>query len=129
MGWGCEIILLESYSNNLIFVPANRITTGSDKGAYCHAYFVRGNPSLVGKMIRTRVNGKGSRKPANPKDEPNLHQLPPLPHIPPNASIEIPTVTYMGNAATMTDSNGEDDFSDSEEDYDEDGDSYNDDLK
>lgn len=114
-----------SFQRQLHMYNFQRITTGPDKGAYCHPYFLRGKPGLCGKMTRTRVNGKGSRKPANPKDEPDLHQLSPLPKIPPNANIEIPTVTYFGNSV-LTDSNG-DDFSDSEYDELEDDDSYDED--
>lgn len=122
-----------SFQRQLHMYNFQRITAGLDKGAYCHPYFLRGKPGLCGKMTRTRVNGKGSRKPANPKDEPDLHQLSPLPNIPANANIEIPTVTYFGNSVP-TDSMGDDDFSDSEEDdinEDEldDDDSYDEDVE
>ena len=55
-----------------------RITAGRDKGAYFHEHFLRGKPQLCRQMERTRVNGKGCRKPGNPNAEPDFYQLPPL---------------------------------------------------
>lgn len=55
-----------------------RITAGRDKGAYYHEHFLRGNPQLCQQMTRTRINGKGCRKPGNPKMEPDLYQMPRL---------------------------------------------------
>lgn len=67
-----------------------RITAGRDKGAYHHANFQRGRPDLSIKMQRTRVNGKGTRRPGNPEKEPDLHSLESLPAIAPGTNIVIP---------------------------------------
>jgi HSF-type DNA-binding len=58
-----------------------RITHGVDKGAYYHHQLQRGQPHLSIQMLRTRVNGNGTRRPSNPNQEPNLYVLPPLPAI------------------------------------------------
>lgn len=67
-----------------------RITAGPDKNAYHNANFLRGRPELAVKMQRTRVNGKGTRRPGNPLQEPDLYALPPLPPMEPGTIIEIP---------------------------------------
>jgi len=56
-----------------------RITSGRDKGAYYHEKFLRNRPRLCQQMVRTRINGKGCRKPSNPHAEPDFYELPPLP--------------------------------------------------
>jgi hypothetical protein len=58
-----------------------RITTGKDKGAYHHVHFLRGQPQLALQMQRTRVNGRGTRRPGNPMAEPDFSQLLALPQI------------------------------------------------
>jgi hypothetical protein len=79
-----------SFQRQLHMYNFQRITAGRDKGAYHHAHFQRGRPHLCARMIRTRVNGKGCRKPGNPNNEPNLYSLEPLSPIPPGTSIEVP---------------------------------------
>jgi hypothetical protein len=79
-----------SFQRQLHMYQFQRITAGKDKGAYHHAHFQRGKPHLCARMIRTRVNGKGCRKPGNPNTEPNLYSLEPLSPITPGTSIEVP---------------------------------------
>jgi HSF-type DNA-binding/Conserved hypothetical protein (Lin0512_fam) len=67
-----------------------RITHGRDKGAFHNPNFQRGRPELSMTIQRTRVNGKGTRRPGNPHKEPDLYALPPLPVIEPGTPIEIP---------------------------------------
>ena len=50
-----------------------RITFGRDKGAYHHDKFQRGRPDLCMTMVRTRVNGKGCRRPGDPDNEPDFY--------------------------------------------------------
>ena len=82
-----------------------RITAGPDKNAYHNANFLRGRPDLALRMQRTRVNGKGTRRPGNPLKEPDFYSLPVLPPIAPGTVIEIPldagagTQTSDGGAA------------------------------
>jgi hypothetical protein len=64
---------------------------GPDKGAYFHVNLQRGKPELSMKMQRTRVNGKGTRRPGNPRDEPDFRTLPPLAAIASGTRIDIPT--------------------------------------
>jgi hypothetical protein len=81
-----------SFQRQLHMYNFQRITQGLDKGAYHHPYFLRGEPNLCMKMHRTRINGKGTRKPANPEVEPNLLAMTPLPRIPLGTNIEIPLI-------------------------------------
>lgn len=68
-----------------------RITqAGPDKGAYFNVNFQRGRPELSLTMQRTRVNGKGTRRPGNPEREPDFRTLMPLPTIPLGTRIDIP---------------------------------------
>lgn len=67
-----------SFQRQLHMYSFQRITAGRDKGAYFHEHFLRGKPQLCRQMERTRVNGKGCRKPGNPNAEPNFYQLPPM---------------------------------------------------
>jgi hypothetical protein len=76
-----------------------RITSGSDRGAYHHAHFLRGQPQLSMRMQRTRVNGKGTRRPGNPMEEPDFSQLVALPRIAAGTKVDIPDdVTMTANA-------------------------------
>jgi hypothetical protein len=60
-----------------------RITCGPDKGAYHHPSFLRGRPDLAMLIQRTRVNGKGVRRPGNPDKEPDFYSLPFRPPVTP----------------------------------------------
>lgn len=79
-----------SFQRQLHMYCFQRITAGPDKGAYYHQNFQRGRPDLAVQIQRTRVNGKGVRKPGNPAKEPNLHSLPPLPPVRQGTAIEMP---------------------------------------
>jgi hypothetical protein len=78
-----------SFQRQLHMYNFQRITAGRDKGAYHNGNFQRGKPHLCAGMMRTRVNGKGCRKPGNPNSEPNLYALEPLPPIAPGTTIEV----------------------------------------
>ena len=67
-----------SFQRQLHMYGFQRITTGPDKGAYYHKWFLRGKPSLCNHMVRKRVNGKGCRKPSNPSEEPNFYDMNPI---------------------------------------------------
>ena len=79
-----------SFQRQLHMYNFQRITAGKDKGAYHHANFQRGKPQVSLKMHRTRVNGKGTRRPGNPEDEPDLYGMEGLPVIATGTKIEIP---------------------------------------
>lgn len=79
-----------SFQRQLYMYNFERITTGTDKGAYHHPAFLRGHPELALNMFRTRVNGKGTRRPGNPDNEPDFSVLEAMPRIPLGATIEIP---------------------------------------
>jgi len=79
-----------SFQRQLHMYNFQRITTGRDKGAYHHVKFQRGNPKLCLKMVRTRVNGKGCRRPGNPNKEPNLYDMDVIPPMIRGTKIEIP---------------------------------------
>jgi hypothetical protein len=79
-----------SFQRQLHMYNFQRITAGQDKGAYHNSYFQRGKPALAIKMQRTRVNGKGTRRPGNPHAEPNLYKMESLPGIPFGAIIDVP---------------------------------------
>jgi hypothetical protein len=79
-----------SFQRQLHMYNFQRITAGRDKGAYHNPNFHRGKPHLCARMVRTRVNGKGCRKPGNPSNEPDLYSLESLPPIAPGTTIEVP---------------------------------------
>jgi hypothetical protein len=79
-----------SFQRQLHMYNFQRITTGQDKGAYHNSNFQRGKPHVCSRMVRTRINGKGCRKPGNPNNEPNLYSFEPLPPIAPGTTIEVP---------------------------------------
>jgi hypothetical protein len=79
-----------SFQRQLHMYNFQRITAGRDKGAYHHANFQRGTPQISLRMHRTRVNGKGTRRPGNPAQEPNFHSLGSLPSIVLGTKIDIP---------------------------------------
>ena len=57
--------------NDFLFV-----SSGRDKNAYYHEYFLRGRPLLATKINRTKVKGKGARKASSPETEPRLYDYP-----------------------------------------------------
>jgi hypothetical protein len=80
-----------SFLRQLHIYSFQRLTSSDeDRGGYYHPQFLRGSPKLVVEMKRTRVNGKGCRKPADPSKEPDLHRLPPMPIIPVGSFVELP---------------------------------------
>jgi len=79
-----------SFQRQLHMYSFQRITAGRDKGAYYHEHFLRGKPRLCQKMVRTRINGKGCRKPGNPSNEPDFYSMKKMAIIPEGTNIEIP---------------------------------------
>mmetsp|Transcript_8154 Transcript_8154/g.11746 ORF Transcript_8154/g.11746 Transcript_8154/m.11746 type:complete len:859 (-) Transcript_8154:1336-3912(-) len=79
-----------SFQRQLHMYSFQRITAGRDKGAYYHEHFLRGKPRLCQKMVRTRINGKGCRKPGNPSNEPDFYSMKPMAIVPEGTNIEIP---------------------------------------
>ena len=80
-----------SFQRQLSMYGFSRLTSnGPDKGAYHAQNFVRGQPGLAFTMRRTRINGNGTRKPGNPKSEPDFYKLAYMPPIPPGTRIVIP---------------------------------------
>lgn len=88
-----------SFQRQLHMYNFQRITFGRDKGAYHHPSFQRGRPNLCLSMVRTRVNGKGCRRPGDPDGEPCFYEQEYLPPIPKGTIIEMPTEvsTWAGN--------------------------------
>ena len=80
-----------SFQRQLHMYNFQRITAGRDKSAYHNPNFQRGKPHMCARMTRTRVNGKGCRKPGNPNNEPNFYSLESLPPIAPGTTIEVPS--------------------------------------
>lgn len=72
-----------------------RITCGPDKGAYHHPSFLRGRPDLAMLIQRTRVNGKGVRRPGNPNKEPDFYSLPFRPPVTPLNFLGSQSVVSM----------------------------------
>jgi hypothetical protein len=56
------------------------VPIGLDKGGYYHPLFLRGKRFLAQRIIRVKIKGTGSRKPA-PADEPNFYEMSSLPDI------------------------------------------------
>lgn len=61
-----------SFQRQLNLYGFQRLLTGSDKGAYYHSCFVRGQPRLCKGMIRQKVKGTKVRRQAAPDEEPNF---------------------------------------------------------
>ncbi|CAB9517382.1 shock factor protein 4 [Seminavis robusta] len=81
-----------SFQRQLHMYNFQRITFGRDKGAYHHDKFQRGRPDLCVSMVRTRVNGKGCRRPGDPDNEPDFYEMEHAPTIGPGGVlIELPT--------------------------------------
>ena len=68
----------ESFTRQLNLWNFQRISSGKDKGAYYHPYFVRDQPDLMTKMKRIRVKGTGIRQKQDPSLDPDFyrHQAP-----------------------------------------------------
>lgn len=79
-----------SFQRQLHLYNFQRITCGRDKGAYYHEKCLRGMPELCEEIKRTRVNGKGTRKPSNPMDEPDFYSMAFIPKIPKGSLVELP---------------------------------------
>lgn len=81
-----------SFQRQLHMYNFKRITgLGRDKGAYHHPSFERGNPDLCLSMVRTRVNGKGCRRPGDPDNEPDFYEMKHAPIVVLGSVVEIPT--------------------------------------
>lgn len=80
-----------SFQRQLHMYHFQRITAGRDKGAYHHPSFLRGRSDLCMSMTRTRVNGKGTRRPGNPEGEPDFYGMEAMPTIPHGTVIEFPS--------------------------------------
>lgn len=104
-----------SFQRQLHMYNFERITGNvTDKGAYHHPHFLRGQPALSLNMKRTRINGNGTRKPGKPELEPDFYQLPPMPSIPRGTQIAIPAdglvqQTRKGEEVDNDDDDGDDD--------------------
>lgn len=59
----------------VFFHPAGR-----DKGGYFHERFLRSKPFLSHHIQRTKIKGKGPRKPSCPMTEPDFYSAPYLPN-------------------------------------------------
>jgi len=68
-----------SFLRQLNLYGFRRIGTGPDRGSYYHELFLRGMPVLASRMRRTRVNGNGTRRAADPDTEPDFYVMPPVP--------------------------------------------------
>jgi hypothetical protein len=53
-----------------------RITSGQDKSAYYHEYFLRGRPFLLHNILRISHKGTGVRARSNPNQEPKFWDMP-----------------------------------------------------
>jgi hypothetical protein len=96
-----------SFQRQLHMYHFERITAGPDKGAYHHPKFLRGHPELSVKMHRTRVNGKGTRRPGNPDTEPNFYAMHPMPPIPRGTVVVIPLDVPVKKGEPASASDGE----------------------
>lgn len=86
-----------SFQRQLHMYNFKRITgLGRDKGAYYHPCFERGDPGLCLSMARTRVNGKGCRRPGDPDNEPDFYEREYASKVEPGTVIEIPMESPPG---------------------------------
>jgi hypothetical protein len=89
----------------LLSVPSLFHPAGPDKGAYYHERFLRSKPFLSHHIQRTKIKGKGPRKPSCPMTEPDFYSAPYLPNPSentgdPSFSSSWPPVQNMNLAAT-----------------------------
>jgi hypothetical protein len=68
-------VLLSVFCSIYLFHPAGR-----DKGGYYHERFLRSKPFLSHHIQRTKIKGKGPRKPSCPMTEPDFYSAPYLPN-------------------------------------------------
>jgi len=57
----------------------NRLTAGTDKGAYYHEFFIRGQRSLCRGMVRHKIKGTKVRRTLSPEEEPNFYTMTNIP--------------------------------------------------
>lgn len=67
----------------------NRISTGPDKGAHYHEYFLRHREYLCFRVRRIRLKGTGPRGAANPDQEPNFYKMDPMEPMEPLPSMTM----------------------------------------
>mmetsp|Transcript_9035 Transcript_9035/g.12499 ORF Transcript_9035/g.12499 Transcript_9035/m.12499 type:complete len:490 (-) Transcript_9035:163-1632(-) len=76
-----------------------RITQGPDQNSYYHELFLRGMPHLCKRMKRP---GTFKKLPSDPDDEPDFHNMPPLPHLRPTEQYSAAeTAGVNANAAEI----------------------------
>ena len=66
---------LTSYQRQLSLYGFVRITSGKDRGAYYHEYFLRGRPDLLVCIDRKRIKGTGGKLSASPPSEPDFYTM------------------------------------------------------
>jgi len=67
-----------SFQRQLNLYGFNRITSGTDKGAYYHELFLRGKDALAYRIQRLKIKGTGVRKAGSPETEPCFYSMPSL---------------------------------------------------
>ena len=69
---------IASFRRQLNLYGFIRLSSGSDKGAYYHESFLRGRPLLSLGIMKTRIKGNKTPRPAPslPEDEPQFYQMP-----------------------------------------------------
>mmetsp|Transcript_20290 Transcript_20290/g.43886 ORF Transcript_20290/g.43886 Transcript_20290/m.43886 type:complete len:293 (+) Transcript_20290:87-965(+) len=92
--------MFSSFQRQLNLYGFKRITAGADKGGYYHCKFLRGRAFLVGQINRIRLKGQGHRAKANPSQEPNFWNMPPIQELPHNSSpcdnnIRMPAASFI----------------------------------
>jgi len=53
----------------------SRLTAGRDKGAYYHAFFIRGERALCRNMVRQKIKGTKVRRTLAPEEEPDFYAM------------------------------------------------------
>lgn len=67
---------LTSFQRQLNLYGFARLTSGRDKGGYYHQLFLRGRPSLLKEMLRTKVKGTRIKAASSPDAEPDFYSMP-----------------------------------------------------
>eukprot|EP00977_Amphora_coffeiformis_P027532 scaffold34619_cov183-Amphora_coffeaeformis.AAC.9 len=83
-----------SFQRQLNLYGFKRITAGPDKGSHYHELFLRGKRHLAHRIPRVRIKGKGARKPADPRQEPDFYAktfLPQTESKPPSSTLSTAT--------------------------------------
>ena len=78
MGKYFQQSMITSFHRQLNLYDFVRITSGADRGAYYHEYFMRGKPRAIEYMSRTKVKGTKIRGSSSPEDEPNFYAMSPV---------------------------------------------------